>query len=112
MKQTTTWELSVRHQRSLSSLTARSGKLEKKQGGGRWRFPQSETGKERRTYALTGKVSGYFPVEFEWSEFECGRTDLAEHTIDTTDARPIKQRHRLPQAVKEEIDRQIDCSLK
>lgn len=49
---------------------------------------------------------------FQWTKFECDRTTLAEHMIDTNDARPIKQRqYRLTQAAKEEIDRQIDSTL-
>ena len=49
---------------------------------------------------------------FPFSDDQLGRTSLVQHTIDTGDAMPIKQRpYRTTPGNKQEIDRQVDDML-
>ena len=49
---------------------------------------------------------------FAFSDDQLGRTSLVQHTIDTGDAMPIKQRpYRTTPGNKQEIDRQVDDML-
>ncbi len=49
---------------------------------------------------------------FQWSEYDTGLTNKAEHRIDTGNARPIKQaQYRLPQVAHEEIGKQVNTML-
>lgn len=49
---------------------------------------------------------------FAFSDDQLGRTSLVQHTIDTGDAKPIKQRpYRTTPKHKQEIDRQVNDML-
>ena len=45
---------------------------------------------------------------FQLNDNDYGETNITEHSIDTGDAKPLKQRqYRLPQIAKEEITKQV-----
>jgi hypothetical protein len=50
---------------------------------------------------------------FQWGDDDIGRTDLIEHSIDTGDSGPIRQKqYKIPQAVQGEMNKQIDEMLR
>ena len=50
---------------------------------------------------------------FQWSDTDIGRTDLIEHGIDTGEHGPVRQKQfRQPQALQEEMDKQLDEMMK
>ena len=62
---------------------------------------------EKDSKQVQGLLCQYSDV-FSKSEDDIGRTSLVKHTIDTGDARPVKQRpRRFPPVQQAEIDRQV-----
>jgi hypothetical protein len=50
---------------------------------------------------------------FQWGEFDTGLTDVAEHSIDTGNSKPERQKpYRLPHAAQQEVENQINNMLK
>jgi len=58
------------------------------------------------------KLIGKYEHIFQWNDYDVGLSNATKHSINTGNAKPIKQNpYRLPQTAKEEVENQISKML-